>query len=627
VFVLLMCEELGLSPLAGLLAAGSLAASPMFMFWLTFPTFLGGWCWSAAMLYGVTRLARKEDLIGWSLLAFSAYSLLMTGYPQMAVAHGYIVGGYTLVLACRRHYATWRSMIRYLAVVSSAVAVGALLVLPIYLDLARAAADSLRIAPALSFFLDALPKIDSPTALEAFLAAHISPDFFGNPISPTNPAQSNGIFVTPLVMFLAWLCLFLRFGKTWGWWLAIAVLVAMTFVRPLFAFAVNHLGFNISRGFPLGYALLPLTIVTAYGADALVRRPQTDHHRRAIILAAAATVMVLLLGLGSGLVRGFAVRWEVAAFALVVVGVLAAQAYRFRPLLLIAVLILVGAYVSFPMMMRRPPSQLLTTSPAVDMVRANLPVDSYYAMVSSELHLLPPNFNAVLNLPSIHSYDSLSAGRYHVLIAALGGQVSTYGRWNGSIAPDYERPMFWISNIALILSRTKLTQPNLHYLGAVGEVYFHRVLSRMGESLQVILPSGSVLADGVEIADPRHLQASHPRKTSDLGDLLEFDVTDEPSTSLLILSHKFHSDWRADVLTPGGWLEGRTFPVDGVFEGVVLPEHARKVRLQFLPAARFAWVGHVFWMLIVAILVYRALRWRAVPGGAGSGSERPEQIV
>jgi hypothetical protein len=79
---------------------------------------------------------------------------------------------------------------------------------------------------------------------------------------------------------------------------------------------------------------------------------------------------------------------------------------------------------------------------------------------------------------------------------------------------------------------------------------------------------------------------------------------------LLVLSQKFYRDWHAEVLMPEGWVAALTLPVNKVFQGVVLPEHAQKVRLQFLPAVRFAWVAHVFWTLLAAMLVYRALRRR-----------------
>ena len=113
-FVFLYCMEAGLAPLASLIAGSSIATSPLFMYWLTFPMFPAVWCWSAGALWGGSRLARKPDLIGWSILAFSGYSLLMTAYPQPVVYHIYILGGYTGYLTFRKRQAGWPAASRFL---------------------------------------------------------------------------------------------------------------------------------------------------------------------------------------------------------------------------------------------------------------------------------------------------------------------------------------------------------------------------------------------------------------------------------------------------------------------------------------------------------------------------------
>jgi hypothetical protein len=122
-----------------------------------------------------------------------------------------------------------------------------------------------------------------------------------------------------------------------------------------------------------------------------------------------------------------------------------------------------------------------------------------YAVALPGLTVLPPNLNATLGLPSIHSYNSLSSRRYHALIEALGGEVNTYGRWNRSISPDYDSAIFWMSNISLMLSPTKLQHDNLDYLGQAGGAYLYRVLSGMGCCLQVNSPAGRMTSDGVEL--------------------------------------------------------------------------------------------------------------------------------
>lgn len=617
-FLLLLCLELGLAPLAGLLAASSLAAAPEVMYWLTFPMFLAAWCWSAGALYAVTRLVRQRDLLGWSILAFSVYSLLMTAFHQDIVYHAYILSGYAAYLT----YRYWQSnglqaVVIYFAVVTSAVTVGGMLAIPLYFDLAYTASQSARVAPDVSFFTEVLPPLDSLFMVWRFFALSTFPEIFGNPISESYPIPFyDGLSVTPLVIFLALSGLLLRFRETWGWWLAIVVLCLPTFLHPLYVFGVQYLGFNLSRSAPMGSILLPLTIISAYGADALVRGLPVKQRSRAVILAAAATVIGLLIVVGFGLTQGLAIRWRIVVMTLVVVGLLAAQLDKSRPALLVAALLLVGTYISFPLMLRQEPSQIVTTSVFVETLRANLPPDSRYAFVSPS-GLLPPNLNAALGLPSIHSYNSLSSQRYHTLIKALGGEVRTYGRWNSSIAPDYGSAVFWMSNISLILSSTKLEHQNLEYLGQSGDVYLYRVISRMGCCLQITPFADHTTHDGVQITDPRSSVAYQPVKTLDQGDLIAFKILDSHA-SLLILSQKFHRDWHAQVLASSGWMVARTVAVNGIFQGVLLPDGTRMVRLRFKPFVRLAWVSHIFWMFILMLLAYQALHPRA-----GTGPRRP----
>jgi hypothetical protein len=257
--------------------------------------------------------------------------------------------------------------------------------------------------------------------------------------------------------------------------------------------------------------------------------------------------------------------------------------------------------ISRPLMLRQDPSRIAKTSALVDKVRANLPEGSHFAVAAPGLAVLPPNLNAELGLPSIHSYNSLSPRRYHVLIEALGGKVLTYGRWNGSIAPDYDGAMFWMSNIGLMLSSAELHQSNLKDLGVVSGVHLYGVTSRMGAALQVAVPQATAAGNELQIADPRRLPTHTPSILRNQGDRLEFGVT-PGQASVLILSQKYYRDWQANVLTPAGWAPAKTTAVNGVFQGVLLPGGAQRVRLEFRPYARYAWIAHVVWILLAAWL-------------------------
>lgn len=613
-FFLLFCQEIGLSPLAGLVAGTSLAASPLFMYWLTFPMFPAVWCWASGALWAVTRLARKPDLLGWSVLAFSGYSLLMTAYPQPVVFHAYILGGYGLCLACREYRQGPVESIRFLALSASALLVGGALALPVYIDLAHISAESARVAPDPSFFTVVLPHLDSfGTAVRLFVLS-TTPELFGNPIGSGYPFPYDGLSVTPLAIFLAVVGLLTVFRKTWGWWLAIVALCLLAFVHPLYVVGVKYLGLNLSRSTPLGSIMLPLSIIMAYGVDALARRTGRWELARAVWIAVAVVAVVIAIGLAFGLAHGVRIRWAMVLTMLVLAGLLATQAKANRPVLWILALVVVLLSISRPLMLRQDPSRIAKTSALVDKVRASLPHASRFAVAAPGLAVLPPNLNAELGLPSIHSYNSLSSRRYHVLIEALGGKVLIYGRWNGSIAPDYDSAMFWMSNIGLILSSAELHQSNLKDLGTVSGVHLYRVILRMGSALQVVLPQVAAGGDELQIADPRLLPAHVPSTLRDQGDRLEFGVT-PGQPSVLILSQKYYHDWQATVFTPAGWVPAKTTAINGVFQGVLLPSGAQRVRLEFRPYARYAWIAHVFWLLLAAVLGFMAW-WNRRHAGA-----------
>lgn len=604
VFVILFCREISLSPLAGLIAGTSLAASPLFMYWLTFPMFPAVWCWAAGALWAVTRLARKPDLIGWSVLTFSAYSLLMTAYPQPVVFHAYILTGYGLYLTYRKQQIGALEAGRFLARSATALISGTALALPVYIDLANSYAESARVAPDPSFFTVVLPKFGTFTEGLRFFVLGTTPELFGNPVQADYPFSYDGLSVTLLIIFFAIIGLFVSYKQTWGWWLANGVLCLFAFVHPLYVLGVKYLGFNLSLSIPLGSIMLPLMIIVAYGADALVKRFESGELSRVVWVATASILAVIVVGLGFGLNQAIPIRWGMVPAMLIAVGLLAAQHQTTRPVLLIAALITVLATISFPLMLRQNPAQIATTSPLVEAVRANLPTDSRIAVAAPGIAALPPNLNAGLGLASVHSYNSLSSRRYHSLIKALGGEVQTYGRLNSAIAPDYNSAMFWMSNIGLILSPTRLNHENLEYVGEESGVHMHKVISRMGDSLQII-PRQAVAGDDLHIADPRFLLKHMPSKLLDQGDLLEFEVEPE-AQSVLILSQKYHRDWQAQAFAQSGWVPAKTTVVNDVFQGVLLPQNTQRVRLEFKPYAYYSWIAHVFWLLLLVLLGVKA---------------------
>jgi hypothetical protein len=608
VFVLCFCREVGIAPMAGLIAGCSLAFSPFLTYWLTFPMFGAALCWSAMGLWGLARLARKTDLLSWSILAFSSYSMSMTAYPQMVVYHAYLLAGYGLVMLLRQLLCDRSAALRYLLYAASAAVLGGALALPVYLDVAGEVKESLRALPPASFFTVVLPRFT--TALDAFKFIAISavPELFGKPIAPTFPYTYNAISLTLPMLFFVVAALFTRLRQHWGWWLAVAVICLLAFADSIFLFGVKHLGFNLSRTNPLCCLLLPLTIISAYGVDGLLKGVAGAGRSRAVWIAACAVAATLVGALVLSRIADLPIRLGVLTGMTAMLVLLLWQLRSKHPALLLAVTVMSMVITTAPLMLHQEPRQIATTSPLADKIRAELTAGARFAVAAPGLSVLPPNLNASAGLASVHSYNSLSSRRYHTLIQSLGGEVLTFGRLNNSIAPDYGAAMFWMSNVGAMLSAAPLEHANLRLLCKEGDIHVYKVLERMGESIQLAVGTAHDARE-LTLNDPRNLPRLPSAKRLDQTDLLEFDVA-SGQPSWLVLSQKYHRDWQAQELVGGNWRDAVTGPVNGIFQGVKLAPQATQVRLRFMPNARFAWIAHAFWLLLLAVLLARRLRGR-----------------
>jgi hypothetical protein len=618
-FLILFCDEMGLSPFAGLIAGVTLSSSPSLVTTLDFPMILSAWCWSAGVLWSATRLSKKSDILSWVVLAFSVYSLAITTVPQLVVFNGYILALYGLYLSYRKQQEGWPETGKFLVCSLSAVIVGSVLTLPIYIDLLGIYADSSRVHTAPSFYMANLPNIGAWSDNFHHLFMNVMPEIFGNPVDPNYPLKNIGLHMTPVMAFFLITGLFVAFKKAWGWWLVIAVFCLLAFVHPLYLFAVKYLGFGLDRSNPLSCTILPIVIVMAFTADTLVRRSRPQELSRGVLLAAACILSILLYGLVIGFMDKIQIHWEMVFILIVLVALLLSQRKGIQPIPMILAMVVVLAAITSPVMLRQHPQDIAKTSPLIEKMRVNMPSESRFAFVGQGLYTLTPNFNAELDLPSIHSYDSLSPQRYKTLIQSLGGEVNVQGRRSTAISPDYDSATFWMSNISLILSPSIITNKDLTYLGEESNIFMYRTASRMGDSVQVTVPSINLGGDDIEIADPRLLPVHTPSKILDKGDELEYAVTPGES-SVLVLSQKYYRDWKAEISGPSGWAFAKTVLVNGVFEGVLLPQGAQQVRLEFRPLVRYAWLGHVFWLLMIVVLIGSAGRvmWLKPAGPAES---------
>lgn len=606
VFCLLLMKEMGFAPVAGFVAAWSLATAPIMIYWLSFPMFTATLCWVTGILYSVLRLGRGWDLGTWGLLSFCTYSALITAYPMSLLLNAYIIMGFFSYVI----YAIWRKngispALSFSARCGSAVVFGLACSLPVYIDLLNAARESARLDADTAFFTAHLPALDSVGAVIHFLSLSVFPEVFGNPIIPAYPFRFDGLSLTPVLLFLILIAFPGKGCRSHGWWIVAAIFFCVAVIKPLYIFGIRHLGFNLSAINPLGVLPIPLAMISAYGAEAVIRRLDPARLRSRAVVAASVSFVLLLAAQGYAFSQGISPSWLSFGLIFVVLVSLATWSFAGKTGFVIVSLVLSMLCCSRPLLLMRGAGEIKLSSPLVDSIRANLPEGSCFAVVDV-LPVMHPNFNSMLGLPSIHSYNGISARRYHEFIISLGGSANDYGRYNDRISPDFTRPAFWMSNIGLVLAAGPLESEELIPLGQTGSVWLHRVKSTMGSYLRISVPY-DFSPGGLMLEDPRKLQWLEARKTIDQGDFLEFETPVE-GASTLVLSRKYHKDWRGSALVGENWIEVPAFSVNGFFQAVSVPDGAGKVRLSFEPMIRYAWVGHVFFGIFSILFLISTLR-------------------
>ena len=600
-FVILYCRQISLHPLAGLISACTVAMSPFFMYWLTFPMFASIWCWAAGVLWSLTRVSQRPDIIGCSVLSFSTYSLLLTAYPQGVVLQAYILIAYGVYIFLKIFARDKKGAIYFALVSLLAVIFGVVLALPVYIDLYEIALESARKSPDVSFFSAILPSFSSYSDVVRYLVISFVPELYGNPIHPEYPFSYDGISITLYTLFFLVLSFLVSFRYTWGWWFAVLVFILLTFWTDFYHFAVKYLGFGLSRTIPLGSVMLPFVVIVAYGVDFIARYRFIS--TSVLFFSFLFPLLILLVAVVYGYSFNVPVRWGIFVLEIGLLALLLFYVKVHNNFFVIAGLILCIALSSYPMILRHGSSLMRIYSPLVDVLMQYTSDGSRYAVVSQGVGALPPNFNAAVGLSSYHSYNSLSSTRYHTLTRQLGGRMETYGRYNGVIKPDYDSTAFWMSNISVVLSSYDLNEAGLDYVGEYSGIKLYHVVDHMGSSVVVSASDGEI--SDIKFSYDKNksvFPVFHPLVTTSQGDFLDYSVS-VVSESVLILSQKFYFGWRARVLTDNGWVGAKTVIVNDVFQGVILPAGTKRVQLNFLPFARFAYLGHIIWFFVLIIIL------------------------
>lgn len=613
VFGLLVCRELQLAPLAGLIGALFLATNPFTAYWLTFPMHIASICWSAGAFWGIVRLHRRGDLLAWGMLAFSVYSLLMMGYLQTVIYSVWIFGAYSVWQAWRQK-PQWQASVIWFAKMGSAAVIGAVLALPAYLDLWQQYQISAQPRSADSFFTHFIQVISNWDGVWWYISTHTIPEVFGNPMSGTYPFQFDGLSVPLFYGVLIVLAIVLQWRRVWLWGIWLGILLMMSVSPTLFTMVMHTIpGLRFSQWAPIWSGVLPLALVSAYGCDALL----TSLDRQRV----AKTIVGCLIGVGA--IAGMA--WRVAqqgqldlqwGAVVIVVGIVIAYSILIRrmiPNMVLGMAIITVAYSTYPLLLHQPRTALVTQSDLVTTLQDTLLPGQRYAVVSAELaDMLSPNFNTMHGLASVHSYHNFTSFYYQNYLRQMGGKSVTFGRLNRTIAPDYAHMSFWMSNIGAVLSYAPIDDPHVVLVKKIGAAMVYRVTHQMGAFWRIPVNLRPSITD-IRV-DAYRNRTSLPITDAEYhGDTQVVRYPVAPKPSVVVLSQQYDELWQADAFDGVAWHPTRIVSVNGVFMGVYLPAQSTAIRLTYHTYMQYMWISHLIWAIgiLVNVVWYGRMWWRS----------------
>lgn len=602
IFGLLVCRELQLTPLAGLIGALFIATNPFTAYWLTFPMHIASICWSAGAFWGIVRMQRRGDAVAWGVLAFSVYSLLMMGYLQTVVYSVWIFGAYIVWQAWQQKTA-WRAMLMWCLRLIGAALIGAVLVLPAYLDLWQQYRISAQPRSANSFFTHFIQVINNWDGVWWYVSVHTIPEVFGNPMSGIYPFQFDGLSVPVFYGVLMVLASVLCWRKVWLWVVWLGILLALSVSPTLFTWVIHAIpGFRFSQWAPIWSGVLPLALVAAYGCDALL----TSALRQRI----TATIVGCLLGLGVIGVMALRVAqqlniglmWNVVAVVVLIAIGYVVLTRRVIPNLVVGMALLTIAYSTYPLMLHQPRTALVTQSQLVDTIQRTLRPSERYAVVSAEIaDILSPNFNTMPGLASVHSYHNFTSFYYQNYLRQMGGKSVTFGRLNRTIAPDYAAMTFWMSNIGVVLSSAPIDDPHVVLVKKTGAAMVYRVTHQMGAFWRIPVSLRPGISD-IRVDAYHNRQFLRITTAEYRGDsqFMRYPVIDQ--TSLMVLSQQYDELWQAEVYDGVAWHPTRIVSVNGVFMGVYLPAQSHAMRMTYHAYMQYMWIAHLIWAIGLSVI-------------------------
>lgn len=599
--------ERRIDPFAALVVAALAATAPYFFQLMTHYTYIAMPSCFFGVVYLLERWVRTRDIWGALGLVWMFYSYAIMGYYQEQVYGYYMLLGYVALLIWSMR-TNRREQIRWVVSILGLATIAAMLLVPYMYDFAQNVRLSIRRENTFEFFRGTMNSFQSVGGLIRTFVRSVAPELVGSPSIPELPQPSVGYGQSPLIMAFLGIGLIRAWRTQWFWILCIAVLAVVNSSVSIFQFMVEHMGFNLSRAKPAFIMVIPMIIVALHGADSFFRGWQSNvATKRTGVLAAALTVFVSYIAyLALRQYFQHVPDWRVIGVNAGIAVLLWLTIWVRNRIVWLAIVGISVVGISTPYLLWNARDAVVTKTPFVDKVRLMLADGGRLGRTVNFGPALTPNSNVQFGIPTMHSLNSVLPARYAAYIDSLGGTVINHNILAKEISPDYASTAFWMSDVRVMGTILDLKAvPGLSFEHKLAGISLYRVRDSMGCCIQMMADQSDYTAPGeVTVVDPRKSGYTRLEKSLDLGDIYELPVYPDAG-SVVAISQQFHPQWRVFGWKDSEWLPLKPVAVNGLFQGVELQAGVERVRFEFRPLVRYAWIAHVFFGLgLVAATVW-----------------------
>lgn len=600
-FAFLFLRARRLHPLACLAGALGISIGPIFGAWQAVPLLQWGYAWALAALLGIEAWLRRPSWHIGAWIVFSVHSVLLTGFPQHVLMLGWIVASW-LVLRTFEEREDGAARLRTLGAVASLALLGVLSVAPVWADLIVDWSASTRadyVASTQAWAVEPQRRAALWTGLVGVLWAD-DPGCLSLRLSPLFAGLTAvGLLAcrrSHTALWLAWLAASLA-GTLYT--------EANTFLRVL--------GLSFSEWPPVYAGLLPCLVLSAAGADRILRADGASRLRNVLACLVPFAIAALHLpGVDRPLVT------HAVVFTLLIAAATLMLAARPVPILLLTLLGAVVVVDGQALVCWHPRAAIHTDSPLAAELRRRTSDGSRFAWVGLRppgFRFLPPNLEIVLGLSSIHGYDHFMSRAFSDWSRALGTPAYR-GR-------EYERRFDVLGEHALLdeeflaaagVSTLVSVEPLDPQLAGdstrIGEVHVASVLRRGPLQARLDADAFSIAEDGTVRVEPLSLTTAGrvERVPTGFDDRLQFRLEPSDAEGLLFVSQSFDGRWQATW----GDLRLPTVRVNGLYQGVLLPAGVDSVELTFRTWSRHVRPIQIAFVLLGAAALVGTLRRRAL---------------